>query len=103
MSQPDFSDPTVASLGPEMTEAAPTVQTMPGAGEGVAPMPGAQVPSKPKSNVYTVMLLLALLAQGIAITFLCLEMARYKWDIKAREAGSPSAQVQQLPPNHWFA
>ncbi|GEM_PF-994483 len=118
MSQPDFSsDPTVG-FQPEMGAVDPTVQT-PAADPmaagvdptvaTVAPGQGMPVPGaapgpavKPKSNVYTVMLFLALVAQGLAITFLCLEMARYEWDIKAREAGSPTSwntaqQVEVLP------
>ncbi len=118
MSQPDFSsDPTVG-FQPEMAGVDPTVETMatdPTAGAvmdptgAVAPGQGMPAPGaapgpavKPKSNVYTVMLFLALVAQGLAITFLCLEMARYKWDIKATEAGSPTSwnltqQVEVLP------
>ena len=110
MSQPDFSsDPTV-NFQPETAGVDPTVETMAAdpmaapvmdpTGAAVAPGPGMPAPGavpgpavKPKSNVYTVMLFLALVAQGLAITFLCLEMARYKWDIKATEAGSPSAWV----------
>ncbi len=121
MSQPDFSNDPTVGFQPEMGAMDPTMQPMPvdptaAAGmdptaEAMAmapaqgmPTPGAApVPAtKPKSNVYTVMLFLALLAQGLAITFLCLEMARYEWDIKAREAGSPTSwntpqQVEVLP------
>jgi len=35
---------------------------------------------KPKSNIFTVMLLMSLVAILVAIVFLCLEMAQYGWD-----------------------
>ncbi len=103
MSQPDFSNDPTVGFQPEMGAVDPTVQTMPADPTAAmdptaAAAPGMPVPGaapgpamKPKSNVYTVMLFLALLAQVLAIVFLCLEMARYEWDIKASEAGSPSA------------
>ncbi|HVX63585.1 MAG TPA: hypothetical protein VHC19_23385 [Pirellulales bacterium] len=41
------------------------------------------VVQKPKANVYTVLLGIALVAVLMSILFLCLEMSRYNWDIKA--------------------
>jgi hypothetical protein len=41
---------------------------------------------KPKANIYTVLLGIALVAILMAITFLCMEMSRYKWDMKAAGA-----------------
>jgi len=46
--------------------------------------PGVPV-QKPKSNIYTMMLFLSLIALGLAITMLCLEMQKYNWDFKANE------------------
>jgi hypothetical protein len=44
------------------------------------------VVQKPKANVYTVLLGIALLAILLAIMFLCMEMSRYNWDFKAAGA-----------------
>ena len=44
------------------------------------------VVQKPRANIYTVLLGIALTAILMAILFLCLEMSRYNWDIKAAGA-----------------
>lgn len=44
------------------------------------------VVQKPKANVYTALLGIALLAILMAIMFLCMEMSRYNWDFKAAGA-----------------
>lgn len=68
-----------------------------------AAKPTSGVPvQKAKSNVYTMMLFLSLVAIGIAIGILCAEMARYEWDIKAQQgAMRPRPNLQtfagQLP------
>lgn len=41
---------------------------------------------KPKADIYTVLLGIALAAILMAITFLCLELSRYNWDVKANGA-----------------
>jgi len=46
---------------------------------------------KPKSDVYTVMLLIALMAIGSAIALLCSEMSKYEWDWKAQSIQRPAA------------
>jgi hypothetical protein len=46
---------------------------------------------KPKSDVYTIMLLIALLAVGAAIALLCSEMNKYEWDYKAQTIQRPAA------------
>ncbi len=46
---------------------------------------------KPKSDVYTVMLLIALMAVGAAIALLCSEMSKYEWDYKASSIQRPPA------------
>lgn len=46
------------------------------------------VVQKPKANIYTVLLGIALTAILMAILFLCLEMSRYNWDIKAAGASA---------------
>ncbi len=46
---------------------------------------------KPKSDIYTVMLLIALLAVGAAIALLCSEMSKYEWDYKAQTIQRPAA------------
>jgi len=49
------------------------------------------IPSeKPKSDVYTVMVLIALLAVGAAIALLCNEMSKYDWDLKAQSIQRPA-------------
>jgi hypothetical protein len=48
---------------------------------------------KPKSDVYTVMLIIALLAIGAAIGLLCSEMSKYDWDIKAQSVPRPKASL----------
>ena len=52
------------------------------------------VVEKPKSDVYTVMLIIALLAIGAAIGLLCSEMSKYDWDIKAQSVPRPKASLQ---------
>ncbi len=42
---------------------------------------------KAKSNVYTMMLFLSVVAIGVAIGILCAEMSTYDWDWKAQQAG----------------
>jgi hypothetical protein len=58
--------------------------------------PGIPVP-KPKPDIYTVLLGLALTAILIAIICLVLELGRYKWDYKATSVkfsmNAPAAQV----------
>jgi hypothetical protein len=44
---------------------------------------------KPKSDVYTVMLIISLLAIGSAIALLCNEMSKYQWDYKAQSVQRP--------------
>ena len=46
---------------------------------------------KPKADVYTWLLLVALIAILMAITFLLMELSRYDWDFKA--AGARAAAV----------
>jgi hypothetical protein len=60
---------------------------------------------KPKSNIFTVMLLMSLVAILVAIVFLCLEMAQYGWDRKAprvamRTIHSQHAVAFAFPPKH---
>ena len=38
---------------------------------------------KPKADIYTVLLGIALLSILMAIMFLCMELSRYNWDVKA--------------------
>lgn len=49
------------------------------------------VVQKPKANIYTALLGIALVAILMAILFLCLEMSRYNWDFKA--AGQKAAHL----------
>jgi hypothetical protein len=44
---------------------------------------------KPRSDVYTVMLVISLLAVFAAIGLLSLEMDKYGWDIKAQSIQRP--------------
>ena len=41
---------------------------------------------KPKADIYTVLLGISLVAILMAITFLCMELSRYNWDVKAAGA-----------------
>jgi hypothetical protein len=41
---------------------------------------------KPKADIYTVLLGISLLSIVMAIIFLCMELSRYNWDIKASGA-----------------
>jgi len=59
-----------------------------------SPIGGVQVP-KAKSNVYTVMLLLAFLALCAGCGFLALELERYSWELKPGSQRNPAA-VQTL-------
>jgi hypothetical protein len=55
--------------------------------------PGAPqgLPSeKPKSDVYTMLLMIALLAIGAGIAMLCNEMNKYEWDPKAQSIQKPA-------------
>jgi hypothetical protein len=45
---------------------------------------------KPKSDVYTVMLVIALLAIFSAIALLGSEMGKYEWDFKAQSIQRPA-------------
>lgn len=51
------------------------------------------VVQKPRADIYTALLGVALVAVLLAIVCLCLEMARYKWDMKASGVGAPSASA----------
>jgi len=56
--------------------------------------------AKPKPDIYTVLLGLALVAILTAITFLVLELGRYNWDYKAEGAKirlTMSAPTQGAP------
>jgi hypothetical protein len=65
--------------------------------------PGVVV-QKPKSDVYTTMLFLSLLAILLAILCLYLEMKAYNLDIKADEARLRSAAVPVAAPlASWYA
>ncbi len=56
--------------------------------------PGVPV-SKPKSNIYTMMLFLSFIALSLAITMLCLEMQKYDWKFKADDVPGPSGRLDQ--------
>jgi hypothetical protein len=47
-------------------------------------------------NVYTVMLILSLLAIVIACIFLSMEMAAYDWDYKASDVPAAMLQLEGL-------
>lgn len=64
--------------GPQFQQFQQPQQQVPGQ------QPGVPV-QKPKSNIYTMLLFLALVALGLAIAMLCLEMQKYNWDFKANE------------------
>jgi hypothetical protein len=49
--------------------------------------PGVVV-QKPKSDVYTMMLVISLIAMSVAIIFLCVEIAKYDGDFKAQDVKS---------------
>ncbi len=68
------------SIGGPQFQAFQQPQGQPGAGQ----QPGVPV-QKPKSNIYTMMLFLSLVALGLAIAILCLEMQKYNWDFKAND------------------
>jgi hypothetical protein len=48
---------------------------------------------KPKSNIYTVLLAVALFALIVASAFLLVEMNRYEFDRKAPTASAPSSTL----------
>jgi hypothetical protein len=50
---------------------------------------------KPKSDVYTVMLIVALMAVGAAVALLCNEMGKYDWDYKAQSIQRPAPMPRQ--------
>jgi hypothetical protein len=53
---------------------------------------------RPKANIYTVLLGISLTAILMAIIFLCMEMSRYNWDIKAAGATAVGmAPVNRAP------
>jgi len=60
--------------------------------------PAARSYRKPEADLYTVMLVVSLLAVIIGIVFLCLEMNQYKWEIKgmAGVIGSPFGGLLSL-------
>jgi len=58
---------------------------------------------KPKANIYTVLLGISLLAIIMAIIFLCMEMGRYNWDMKAAGARAVGmAPAQRSPSDRLF-
>jgi len=48
---------------------------------------------KPRSDVYTMMLLIGLLAVLAGIFLLCSEMSKYNWDFKANNVPRPKAML----------
>ncbi|MBI1904403.1 MAG: hypothetical protein HYS13_25180 [Planctomycetia bacterium] len=46
------------------------------------------VVQKPKSDVYTMMLVISLIAMAVAIIFLLIEASKYDWDFKAQDVKS---------------
>ncbi|HVA45740.1 MAG TPA: hypothetical protein VNH11_05075 [Pirellulales bacterium] len=52
------------------------------------------VVQKPKADIYTWLLLVALVAILMAITCLALELKRYDWDFKAAGAGAVAMDVR---------
>ncbi len=50
---------------------------------------------KPKADIYTWLLLVALVAILLAITFFAMELNRYNWDLKAAGARAPAASLQR--------
>lgn len=53
---------------------------------------------KPKSDVYTVMLIIALLSILAGIGLLCSEMSKYDWDFKAQGIQRPKVQLSPSAP-----
>ena len=62
-------------------------QGFPGLGNQSPQQQGVAV-EKPKSDVYTVMLLIALLASGLSIGALASELDKFNWEIKPAPAPS---------------
>ncbi len=52
--------------------------------------PGGVYVKKPKADIYTALLFVALVALVIGITMLCKEMERYEWKFKADQASIPA-------------
>lgn len=55
------------------------------------------VVQKPKSDVYTVMLVIAFLALALGIVCLVLEMDAYNWEYKGPPAGAAPGAASWLP------
>ncbi len=56
---------------------------------------------KPRSNVYTMILFLSLLAIGLGILCLYLEMEKYQWDLEGNKSRvRPSVGWLDAPGNH---
>jgi hypothetical protein len=55
--------------------------------------PGGVYVKKPKADIYTALLFVALVALVIGITMLCKEMERYNWEFKAAAMRSAPAPV----------
>lgn len=53
---------------------------------------------KPKADVYTGMLLVALVALAIGILMLCKEMDRYDWKFRRGDVPQPPPPVSQAAP-----
>ncbi len=66
------------------------------ANPALQPKAGVSVP-KPRSDIYTMMLFLSLLALGAAIALLCVEMSRFNWELKYNP-GPPAAPAVSLLP-----
>lgn len=54
------------------------------------------VVQKPKADIYTWLLLIALVAVLLAITCLALELKRYDWDFKASGARAAALDVRSV-------
>jgi uncharacterized membrane protein len=51
---------------------------------------------KPRSDIYTMMLFLSLLALGAAIALLCVEMSRFNWELKYNPGSPPAPAVSAM-------
>jgi hypothetical protein len=60
--------------------------------------PGGVYIKKPKADIYTALLFVALVALVIGITMLCKEMERYNWEFKA-SAMAPTQPAQVSAPS----
>jgi hypothetical protein len=58
------------------------------------PNPGFSA-HKPKADIYTWLLLVALVAIIMACTFFAMELNRYNWDLKAAGARAPAASLER--------